>query len=79
MEYVRANYSADKYRGMSTHLLLHVLQSSKQSALTLSNVAGVFYILIGGLALSMITSVLEFVYKSRVETKRQKVGLICHC
>ncbi|KAI0218530.1 Glutamate receptor 1 [Lamellibrachia satsuma] len=51
-------------------------KGSKQSALTLSNVAGVFYILIGGLALAMITSVLEFVYKSRVETKRQKVEAI---
>ena len=79
MKYGRVNYIAEKYLGMSTYLLLHLLQSSKQSALTLSNVAGVFYILIGGLALSMITSVLEFVYKSRVETKRQKVSFICRC
>ena len=59
-----------------------ICQGSKQSALTLSNVAGVFYILIGGLGLSMLTSLLEFIYKSKKETKRQEVRLcvpVCVC
>ncbi|ESO07146.1 hypothetical protein HELRODRAFT_76743 [Helobdella robusta] len=46
---------------------------SSQSSLSLSNVAGIFYILIGGLGLSMIIASLEFFYKSRIELKRQKV------
>ena len=46
---------------------------SSQSSLSLSNVAGIFYILIGGLGLSMLIASLEFFYKSRVELRRQKV------
>ena len=50
------------------------LQGSSQSALTLSNVAGIFYILIAGLGLSMIVSLLEFIMSSHSATKqRQKV------
>lgn len=45
---------------------------SSHSALTLSNVAGIFYILIGGLGLSMIISLIEFLYKSRQRTRRHK-------
>jgi hypothetical protein len=48
-------------------------QGSTQSALTLSNVAGIFYILIGGLGLSMVVSLLEFLYKSKIESRRRKV------
>jgi len=47
-------------------------KGSSQSALTLSNVAGIFYILIGGLGLSMVVSLLEFLYKSKIESRRQK-------
>jgi len=49
-------------------------QGSSQSALTLSNVAGIFYILIGGLGVSMIISLLEYVYKSKKQIIRQKVA-----
>uniref|UniRef100_A0A4W5P6V7 Glutamate receptor n=1 Tax=Hucho hucho TaxID=62062 RepID=A0A4W5P6V7_9TELE len=42
----------------------------KTSALSLSNVAGVFYILVGGLGLAMTVALIEFCYKSRAETKR---------
>uniref|UniRef100_A0A8C5IDF4 Glutamate ionotropic receptor AMPA type subunit 1 n=1 Tax=Junco hyemalis TaxID=40217 RepID=A0A8C5IDF4_JUNHY len=45
----------------------------KTSALSLSNVAGVFYILIGGLGLAMLVALIEFCYKSRSESKRMKV------
>ncbi|XP_041357984.1 glutamate receptor-like [Gigantopelta aegis] len=43
-----------------------------QNALTLQNVAGIFFILIGGLVLALITACLEFFYKSRVDAKRYK-------
>ncbi|XP_055415483.1 glutamate receptor 1 isoform X5 [Bubalus kerabau] len=46
----------------------------KTSALSLSNVAGVFYILIGGLGLAMLVALIEFCYKSRSESKRMKVA-----
>jgi len=50
------------------------MQGSSQSALTLSNVAGIFYILIGGLGVSMVISLLEYVYKSKKQIVRQKVA-----
>ncbi|XP_014664582.1 PREDICTED: glutamate receptor 4-like [Priapulus caudatus] len=50
-------------------------KDASQSELTLSNVAGIFYILIGGLVLSMITAVLEFFYRSRVEARQNKQSL----
>ncbi|XP_037678671.1 uncharacterized protein LOC119524082 [Choloepus didactylus] len=45
----------------------------KTSALNLSNVAGVFYILVGGLGLAMMVALIEFCYKSRAESKRMKL------
>ncbi|XP_044886366.1 glutamate receptor 3 isoform X3 [Mauremys mutica] len=45
----------------------------KTSALSLSNVAGVFYILVGGLGLAMMVALIEFCYKSRAEAKRMKL------
>ncbi|XP_029471702.1 LOW QUALITY PROTEIN: glutamate receptor 2 [Rhinatrema bivittatum] len=47
----------------------------KTSALSLSNVAGVFYILVGGLGLAMLVALIEFCYKSRAEAKRMKITL----
>ncbi|KAM8939974.1 glutamate receptor 2 isoform 3-T3 [Pelodytes ibericus] len=47
----------------------------KTSALSLSNVAGVFYILVGGLGLAMLVALIEFCYKSRAEAKRMKISL----
>ncbi|XP_074963259.1 glutamate receptor 3 isoform X3 [Phalacrocorax aristotelis] len=46
----------------------------KTSALSLSNVAGVFYILVGGLGLAMMVALIEFCYKSRAESKRMKLN-----
>uniref|UniRef100_A0A3Q2R1E9 Glutamate receptor n=1 Tax=Fundulus heteroclitus TaxID=8078 RepID=A0A3Q2R1E9_FUNHE len=48
-------------------------RKDKTSALSLSNVAGVFYILIGGLGLAMLVALVEFCYKSRTESRRMKV------
>ncbi|XP_043560829.1 glutamate receptor 3b isoform X1 [Chiloscyllium punctatum] len=45
----------------------------KTSALSLSNVAGVFYILVGGLGLAMMVALIEFCYKSRAEAKTLKL------
>uniref|UniRef100_A0A3B3ZQA7 Glutamate receptor n=1 Tax=Periophthalmus magnuspinnatus TaxID=409849 RepID=A0A3B3ZQA7_9GOBI len=51
----------------------------KTSALSLSNVAGVFYILVGGLGLAMMVALVEFCYKSRAEAKKMKVCFSrCH-
>ncbi|XP_071267691.1 glutamate receptor 1-like isoform X3 [Salvelinus alpinus] len=47
-------------------------RKDKTSALSLSNVAGVFYILIGGLGLAMLVALVEFCYKSRTESQRMK-------
>uniref|UniRef100_A0A3Q2QDA6 Glutamate receptor n=1 Tax=Fundulus heteroclitus TaxID=8078 RepID=A0A3Q2QDA6_FUNHE len=49
-------------------------RKDKTSALSLSNVAGVFYILIGGLGLAMLVALVEFCYKSRIESRRMKVN-----
>uniref|UniRef100_A0A8C5CRB9 Glutamate receptor, ionotropic, AMPA 1a n=1 Tax=Gadus morhua TaxID=8049 RepID=A0A8C5CRB9_GADMO len=51
------------------------------SALSLSNVAGVFYILIGGLGLAMLVALVEFCYKSRTESRRMKQSIndAMHC
>ena len=50
------------------------LQGGGLSALALSNVAGIFYILIGGLALSMLFSFVEFLYKSKIQMRDQQVS-----
>uniref|UniRef100_A0A8C5EAW5 Glutamate receptor 1-like n=1 Tax=Gouania willdenowi TaxID=441366 RepID=A0A8C5EAW5_GOUWI len=51
----------------------HKDSGRKTSALSLSNVAGVFYILIGGLGLAMMVALVEFCYKSRIESRRMKI------
>ncbi|CAM2120009.1 unnamed protein product [Caretta caretta] len=42
----------------------------KTSALSLSNVAGVFYILVGGLGLAMMVALIEFCYKIMLHTEK---------
>lgn len=41
--------------------------------------AGVFYILVGGLGLAMLVALIEFCYKSRNEAKKMKVELQHSC
>uniref|UniRef100_A0A8C7FET6 Glutamate receptor n=1 Tax=Oncorhynchus kisutch TaxID=8019 RepID=A0A8C7FET6_ONCKI len=48
-------------------------KDKSSQALSLSNVAGVFYILVGGLGLAMLVALVEFCYKSRAEAKRMKL------
>lgn len=58
---------------MCKYLIIFFALQDKTSALSLSNVAGVFYILIGGLGLAMLVALVEFCYKSRIESRRMKV------
>jgi len=51
-------------------------QENSGNELSLSNVAGIFYILIGGLILAMAVALLEFCYKSHSEASRAKVSLV---
>lgn len=44
-----------------------------QSALSLANVAGIFYILVGGLIVAVISAAIEFLYKSRLDSKASQV------
>jgi len=46
---------------------------SKTSALTLSNVAGIFYILVSGLGVALVVAFFEFVWQSRNASKAHKV------
>ena len=53
-----------------------LLQESKKRSLSLSNVAGAYFILIAGLVLSIIVGVMEFVYtKSKPDRTLSEVGL----
>lgn len=61
-------------RASPTDWCLVCAPQEKTSALSLSNVAGVFYILVGGLGLAMLVALIEFCYKSRAEAKRMKVA-----
>ncbi|XP_076843694.1 glutamate receptor 3a isoform X2 [Brachyhypopomus gauderio] len=50
----------------------------KTSALSLSNVAGVFYILVGGLGLAMTVALVEFCYRSHQDTKQLRLAKSAH-
>jgi len=57
-------------------LLLLLFQQEPTSSLKLPNVAGIFYILVGGLVLALLMATCEFLYKSKVESRRKKVRII---
>ncbi|XP_014208745.1 glutamate receptor 1 [Copidosoma floridanum] len=50
-------------------------QDTSRNELSLSNVAGIFYILIGGLLLALSVALIEFCYKSHTEATRAKIPL----
>ncbi|XP_026474738.1 glutamate receptor 1-like [Ctenocephalides felis] len=50
-------------------------QDASRNELSLSNVAGIFYILIGGLLVALAVALLEFCYKSHTEAARAKIPL----
>ncbi|XP_055959046.1 glutamate receptor isoform X1 [Patella vulgata] len=49
-------------------------QESTENSLTLTKVAGIFYILVVGLALSVVAAVLEFLYKAKIDSRKQNVS-----
>ena len=49
------------------------LQDISREELSLNNVAGIFYILIAGLLIAMVVALVEFCYKSHIESSRVKV------
>ncbi|CAG5114540.1 unnamed protein product, partial [Candidula unifasciata] len=51
-----------------------VTTKETDASLTLSKVAGIFYILVAGLGLSMISVILEFLYKTKVDSRKQNVS-----
>lgn len=52
----------------------HGDKQDSRNELSLSNVAGIFYILIGGLLMALAVALLEFCYKSHSEAARAKVS-----
>lgn len=55
--------------------LLFCLQSVQGSELTLSQVAGLFYVLMGGLGLALAVALLEFCQHGKAEAARANVPL----
>lgn len=51
------------------------ISDSQSASLNLSKVAGIFYILIGGMLIAMIAALGEFLYRSRIEARKGKRGL----
>ena len=51
-------------------------QDGGQTELNLWNVAGIFYILVAGLILSVVIACFEFIYKSKIDSRRSKVMYI---
>ena len=47
-------------------------QDAKTSALTLSNVSGIFHILVGGLVLAMVVALLEYFVHKRLRVLKKK-------
>jgi glutamate receptor 3 len=50
-------------------------EKTKKNELSLSNVAGIFFILVGGLILAMAAALVEFCYNSKQEAKRAQTSL----
>lgn len=50
-------------------------EKTKKTELSLNNVAGIFFILIGGLIMALLSGLFEFCYKSGREARRSKSSL----
>ena len=59
--------------GIPLRARVYTIQQESTSSLKLSNVAGIFYILLAGLMLALLTALAEFVYKSKLDASRRKV------
>jgi hypothetical protein len=53
-------------------------QDAKQSALTLSNVSGIFHILIGGLGLSMVASLFAYAINRKMKMDKSSYKVRCN-
>jgi len=52
------------------------VQQEATSSLKLPNVAGIFYILLSGLCMSLLIAGVEFLHKSRTEARRRRVSAL---
>lgn len=50
-----------------------IQDGGKKRSLTLSNVSGMFHILIGGLIIAMMTSVFEYLIQKRIRKQSYKL------
>lgn len=55
------------------------LQDTNQNTLTMNNVAGCFYILLGGLFLSLLIGLGDFLLKAKRDSIRYNVSAIADC
>lgn len=58
---------------MVLYKLSNLFQDSQSASLNLSKVAGIFYILIGGMVVAMVAALIEFLYRSRLEARKNNV------
>uniref|UniRef100_A0AC34QBS5 Glutamate receptor 1 n=1 Tax=Panagrolaimus sp. JU765 TaxID=591449 RepID=A0AC34QBS5_9BILA len=49
------------------------ISDGSSASLNLSKVAGIFYILMGGMIVSMFTALAEFIYRSRIEARKGQI------
>ena len=54
-------------------------KDASRNALGIANIAGIFYILIIGLVISVIIAAFEILYKARIEARRSKVYYLLDC
>lgn len=59
--------------------LIICFKDGHNASLNLSKVAGIFYILMGGMIASMIAALGEFLYRSRIEARKGNVGSLVGC
>lgn len=61
---------------ISCWIFYKIFKDASRNSLGLGNVAGIFYILIIGLVISVVTAGLEVLYKARIDSKRSKVDFL---
>ena len=52
------------------------ISDGASASLNLSKVAGIFYILMGGMIVSMFTALAEFIYRSRIEARKGQISSV---
>ena len=72
---MRNNHETLFYRYENTECHENTDKSTTKNELSLSNVAGIFFILVGGLIAAMFAALFEFCYNSKKEARRAKTSL----